>query len=84
MPTPQPGFSGGAALDGQGRIYGMVEIKSPVATTAGALAAQPQAMVVPVQTIRAFLAAQKLAPASGRSGIDAAKASVVRVICARK
>ena len=84
VPAPQPGFSGAAALDGQGRIYGMVELKPPVAAAAASPAAQPQATVVPMQTIRAFLDGQKLVPASGRAGIDAAKASVVRVICVRK
>jgi S1-C subfamily serine protease len=83
-PFPQPGFSGGAVLDGQGRLVGMVELKTPVVATVGASAAQPQASVVPAPVIRAFLERQALAPAAGRAGVDAAKASLVRVICVRK
>jgi S1-C subfamily serine protease len=84
-PAPQPGFSGGAALDAQGRVVGMVELKMPVTADVGAPSAQPQAIVVPAPTIRAFLARQRLAPAAaGRGGLDAAKASLVRVICVRK
>ena len=84
-PAPQPGFSGAAVLDGQGRLVGMVELKTPVVANVGAASAQPQATLVAAPTIRAFLAAQKLAPAAaGRSGVDAAKASLVRVICVRK
>jgi len=41
--------------------------------------------VVPALTIRAFLHEQKLAPATARSiGVEAAKASLMRVICVRK
>ncbi len=82
-PAPQLGFSGGAALDGQGRIVGMVELKMPV--IAGAGNAPPQATIVPAPTIRAFLDGQKLAAAgTGGSGVDTARASLVRVICVRK
>ena len=84
-PAPQLGFSGAAALDGQGRLVGMVELKTPVVANVGAASAQPQATLVSAPTIRAFLEAQKLAPAAaGRPGVDAAKASLVRVICVRK
>jgi peptidoglycan hydrolase-like protein with peptidoglycan-binding domain len=83
-PAPQAGFSGGGALDSQGRFIGMVALKMPVVATTAATA-QPQAALVPASTIRAFLEGQKLAPvAAGRGGLDAAKASVVRVICVRK
>lgn len=84
-PAPQPGFSGAAALDGQGRLVGMGKLKTPVVANVGAASAQPQATLVSAPTIRAFLEAQKLAPvAAGRPGVDAAKASLVRVICVRK
>jgi hypothetical protein len=82
-PLPQQGFSGAAALDGQGRFAGMAGLKTPVLAAVGT-AAQPQATVVPLQTIRSFLDAQQVTPAAGKTGIDAAKASVVRVICVRK
>jgi peptidoglycan hydrolase-like protein with peptidoglycan-binding domain len=83
-PSPQLGFSGGAALDGQGRFAGMIELKTPVVATAGTATAQPQATFVPAQMIRAFLDGEKLAPASGRGGLEVAMASLVRVICVRK
>ena len=84
-PAPQLGFSGGAALDGQGRLVGMVELKTPVVANVGAAGAQPQATLVAAPTIRAFLDAQRLTPAAaGRLGADAARASLVRVICVRK
>jgi peptidoglycan hydrolase-like protein with peptidoglycan-binding domain len=84
-PAPQPGFSGAAALDPQGRFVGMVGLKTAVTATVGAAGSQPQAALVPAPIIRVFLQAQKLAPvAAGRGGLDAAKASLVRVICVRK
>jgi hypothetical protein len=83
-PSPQLGFSGGGALDSQGRFAGMVELKTTVVAAVGAAGAQPQAAMVPVSAIRAFLDGQKIAPASGRGGLEAAMASVVRVICVRK
>jgi peptidoglycan hydrolase-like protein with peptidoglycan-binding domain len=82
-PPPQLGFSGSAVLDGQGRTVGLVALKSPMVAVAGG-APQPQATMLTSQSIRAFLEAQKLAPAAGRAGLDAAKSAVVRVICVRK
>jgi peptidoglycan hydrolase-like protein with peptidoglycan-binding domain len=85
-PAPQPGFSGAAALDPQGRFVGMVGLKTAVTANVGAAGAQPQAMLVSAAIIRSFLAAQKLAPAAAArsGGVDAVKASLVRVICVRK
>ena len=34
-PTPQLGFAGAAALDSQGRFYGMVTLKAPALASAG-------------------------------------------------
>jgi S1-C subfamily serine protease len=83
-PAPQLGFSGAAVLDGQGRFLGMAELKAPVVAAVGATNAAPQAAVVPMSAIRAFLDGQRLAAAGGRPGVDAAKSSLVRVICVRK
>ena len=81
-PAPALGFSGAAALDGQGKLAGMVQVKAPV--VAGP-AAGAQAQLVAIDAIKAFLAAQKVEmPGSTAAGVDAAKKSVVRVICARK
>jgi hypothetical protein len=82
-PPPQPGFAGAAAVDTQGRIFGMVTLKAPVLASAGAMTVPP-ATVVPVDTIRRFLDAQYVTPATGDAGIDAVRASVVRVICVRR
>jgi Trypsin-like peptidase domain len=77
-PAPKPGFSGAAAVDAQGRLAGMVDLKSPVVAGASAVS---QAALVPAETLRAFLQAQNIAPSAGRATIDQ---SVVRVICVRK
>jgi trypsin-like peptidase/putative peptidoglycan binding protein len=80
VPSPQPGFAGAGALDQRGSFVGMVELKAD----AEAGTAEPLATLVPASTIRAFLAGQKLDPAPAGNGVDAAKASLVRVICVRK
>jgi peptidoglycan hydrolase-like protein with peptidoglycan-binding domain len=82
-PSPQLGFSGAAAIDRQGRFFGMVALKSPVVASAGSVALPP-ASVVSVQAIRRFLDARYVTPATGRTGAEAAKGSVVRVICVRR
>jgi peptidoglycan hydrolase-like protein with peptidoglycan-binding domain len=81
QPSPQLGFAGAAALDAQSRFFGMVTLKAPLMAGTGPL---PPANVVPVDTIRRFLEAQYVAPATGRTGVEAAKASVVRVMCVRR
>jgi hypothetical protein len=78
-PYPPLGFSGAAAIDAQGRLLGMVELKSPVIASNGA--ASPQAVLVPAAAIRAFLQARKIAPAANGNGIER---SVLRVICVRR
>jgi peptidoglycan hydrolase-like protein with peptidoglycan-binding domain len=75
-PPPAAGFAGSAAIDGQAKFLGMVDLRPGATAT--------QATMVPAEAIRAFLAAQSIAPASGPSSLDTAKASVVRVICVRK
>ena len=57
---------------------------APRATTGSSLDAPPSTVVVPVEAIRAFLAAQQVAASDGTTSLDAAKDSVVRVICVRK
>jgi hypothetical protein len=83
QPAPVPGFSGGAVLDRQGRLFGMVAARNAVVASASGANA-PQAALVPTDAIKIFLAAHKVAPATGAPSLDAAKASVVRVICVRK
>jgi hypothetical protein len=84
VPVPPPGFDGAAAIDSQGRLFGMIELKDGALANAAAAAAPLSATVVPVETLRKFLAAQSVTPATGSSGTDAAKAALVRVICVRR
>src|SRR2546421_441359 len=83
-PAPALGFDGAAVLDGQGKLVGIAALKVPV--VAGTAPAQgASATLTPVEAIRNFLDAQNVPPASGgMSGVEGAKASVVRVICVRK
>jgi peptidoglycan hydrolase-like protein with peptidoglycan-binding domain len=76
-PAPALGFAGAAALDGDAKLVGMVDV--PTSEGAGAKAA-----MVPAAAIRTFLAAQSIAPANGPVSLDEAKAALVRVICVRK
>jgi peptidoglycan hydrolase-like protein with peptidoglycan-binding domain len=82
-PAPQLGFSGAAVLDPQIGVVGMAELKTPVVAAANTTA-QPQAVLVPAASIRAFLASQKLTSVPARTTLDDAKASIVRLICVRK
>jgi len=80
-PPPSLGFSGGAALDGDGKFAGIALLK-PV-LVAGPANATPgaQSVLVTSDTVRDFLKANGVTAAG--SATDA-KASVVRVICVRK
>jgi hypothetical protein len=76
-----PGFSGAAAIDGQGRLLGMATLKTSL--IAGPAIAQGQ--LVSVETIKTFLARHNVSLSHSKvSSVEAAKAAVVRVICARK
>jgi hypothetical protein len=79
QPVPMAGFSGAAALDGQGRFLGMIEMRNAV--LASIEPAAPPVRLIAAATIRGFLDAHKVA-APSESGD--AKASVVRIICVRK
>ena len=82
-PAPALGFDGAAALDAQGRLAGIAVLNIPlVAGTAPGPSAT--ASLTPVEAIRALLAEQKIAAAGAAAGTEAAKGSVVRVICVRK
>ncbi len=81
-PPPALGFSGAAALDADGKFTGIALLKPVV--VAGPPNATPaaQAVLVPADTLRDFLKANGVNAASNEP--PDAKASVVRVICARK
>jgi peptidoglycan hydrolase-like protein with peptidoglycan-binding domain len=80
-PAPAPGFSGAAALDGDGKFAGIALLK-PV-EVAGAANAPPaaQAVVVPAARVLDLLKANGVGPAAGSRD---ARAAAVRVICVRK
>jgi peptidoglycan hydrolase-like protein with peptidoglycan-binding domain len=80
-PAPGLGFSGAAALDGDGKFAGIALLKP--ALVAGPPNSTPvaQAALVPADTVREFLKANGV-NATGAS--SDAKAAVVRVICVRK
>lgn len=76
---PIVGFSGAAALDKQGRLLGLMEIRNAV--LASTQAAAPPVRLIGGDTIREFLAAHHVTPAA-QPGADV-KSSVVRIICVR-
>jgi peptidoglycan hydrolase-like protein with peptidoglycan-binding domain len=80
-PAPSLGFSGAAALDGDGKFAGIALLKPVV--VAGPPNATPaaEAALVPADSVLAFLKTNGIKPA-GES--PDAKAAVVRVICVRK
>jgi peptidoglycan hydrolase-like protein with peptidoglycan-binding domain len=80
-PEPGLGFSGAAAIDGDGKFTGMVRLKPAVVAgpTGGPLPAQ--ALLVSADTVRKFLKANNVAAVSNQTD---AKASLLRVICIRK
>ena len=83
-PAPAVGFDGAAALDAQGRLSGIASLKVPMVAGA-APTPVTSATLTPVETVRDFLDAQNVAPAPAATiGMEAAKASIVRVICVRK
>ena len=82
-PTPPAGFDGDAAIDSQGHLFGMVALKEARASS-GPAPPPGQATVVGVVALRNFLDSQYVTPTTGRAGLDAAKAALVRLICVRK
>jgi len=78
-PTPDPGFSGAAAIDARGRFAGTVELKS-VADAAGHVTRQ--ATLIPAAAVRAFLTGHGVTPPPGQGG--GIEQSVLRVICVRQ
>jgi peptidoglycan hydrolase-like protein with peptidoglycan-binding domain len=80
-PAPALGFSGAAALDGDGKFAGIALLKPAV--VAGPANATPtaQAVLVPADAVREFLKANGVNPTDGSADT---KPAVVRVICVRK
>ena len=80
QPMPMAGFSGAAAIDGQGQFLGIMEMRNFVLASTEPTA--PPVRLVPTEAIRAFLAAHGVTPVT-QAG-DAKTAAVVRIICVRK
>ncbi|MGY3449327.1 serine protease [Bradyrhizobium sp. USDA 4353] len=79
-PAPGLGFSGAAALDGDGKFVGVTLLK-PGVLAGAAFVPSSQVVMISAENTRAFLAANGVKP-DGTS-LDA-KAATVRVICVRK
>ena len=79
QPVPMAGFSGAAAIDTQGQVLGLMEMRSFV--LASTEPAAPPVRLITAETIRTFLGRHNVPPAT--TGGDA-RSAVVRVICVRK
>ena len=77
--VPMAGFAGAAALDPQGQVLGLMEMRNFV--LASIEPAAPPVRLITAETIRNFLVAHNVAPAQQAGD---ARASVVRIICVRK
>lgn len=80
-PPPAVGFSGGPALDGEGKFAGVALLKPAMVAGPATTVPATQAVMVSAETVRDFLKANGVA-ANGTS--TDAKAAIVRVICVRK
>jgi peptidoglycan hydrolase-like protein with peptidoglycan-binding domain len=80
-PPPALGFSGAAALDGDGKFAGLALLKPVLVAGPANAAPGAQAVLVTADAVRDFLKTNGVKATSGSSD---AKAAVVRVICVRK
>lgn len=75
------GFSGAAAIDGDGKFAGIARLKPAVVAGQPGTALPSQSVLVPADAVREFLKANNVTTATGPSD---AKASVLRLVCVRK
>lgn len=80
-PPPALGFSGGPAVDGEGKFAGVALLKPAVVAGPATTVPTTQAAMVSAETVRDFLKANGVA---GNGTSTDAKAAIVRVICVRK
>ena len=80
-PPPALGFSGAAALDGDGKFAGIALLKPVLVAGPATAAPAAQAVLVTSDSVRDFLKANGVNATGGSAD---AKVSVVRVICVRK
>lgn len=78
-PAPGLGFSGAAAIDGDGKFAGLAQLKPLL--VAGPPNAAPQAALAPAELVLNFVKANGV---SANSSSTDARAAMVRVICVRK
>ncbi|HWM46311.1 MAG TPA: peptidoglycan-binding domain-containing protein [Xanthobacteraceae bacterium] len=81
-PTPAQGFAGAAAIDAEAGFVGVAVQKAQV--VAGPATAARSVTLVGSDAVRNLLTANNVVSISGQAQIDAARQSVVRVICVRK
>jgi hypothetical protein len=79
-PPPATGLSGGAAIDANGGFVGVAVRRRK----ADASPPAASAVLAPIEAIRQMSDANQIQTASGRANIEAARDSIVRVICVRK
>src|SRR5262249_33086240 len=80
-PSPAVGFSGAAALDGDGKFAGVTLLRPMMIAGASNAPAATQASLVSADAVLDFLKSNGV---SASGGSRDAKAAVVRVICVRK
>ena len=80
-PEPGLGFSGAAAVDGDGKFAGMARLKPAVVAGPNGAPLPAQALLVSADTVQKFLKTNDVTVPSGQTE---AKASLLRVICIRK
>ena len=80
-PEPAVGFSGAVVIDSDGKFAGLTRLKPAVVAGPTGTPLPSQALLVSADSVREFLKAKGVTPASGASD---AKASVLRLVCVRK
>ncbi|MGL5168848.1 MAG: peptidoglycan-binding protein [Afipia sp.] len=80
-PEPVIGFSGAAAIDGDGKFAGLARLKPAVVAGPTGIPLPSQALLVSADSVREFLKAKGVTVASG---VSDAKSSVLRLVCVRK
>ena len=80
-PEPSVGFSGAAAIDGDGKFAGLARLKPALVAGPAGTPLPSQALLVPADSVREFLKAKGVTVAAGASD---PKASVLRLVCVRK
>ena len=81
-PSPAQGFAGAAAIDTEAGFVGVAVQKAQV--IAGPATAARSVTLVGSDALRNLLTANNIVSVSGQAQIEAARQSVVRVICVRK